>query len=134
MIADVVEDHTGRRPEYSTAGGTSDARFIKDVCPVAEFGLVGQTMHKVDERVDIADLDALAAIYASLLQRVLRRITRAQEIQAAGGGLGAADLAVFGLQHLFHPKTLVYALPRPRPACQPCCAPDCAGKTARRSR
>ena len=69
MIADVVEEHTGRRPEYSTAGGTSDARFIKDLCPVAEFGLVGQTMHKVDERVNTADLDTLAAIYASLLQR-----------------------------------------------------------------
>ena len=69
LIADVVEEHTGRRPEYSTAGGTSDARFIKDICPVAEFGLVGQTMHKVDERVDVADLEALSAIYASLLQR-----------------------------------------------------------------
>jgi succinyl-diaminopimelate desuccinylase len=69
MIADVVEEHTGRRPEYSTAGGTSDARFIKDICPVAEFGLVGQTMHKVDERVDVADLEALTTIYASLLQR-----------------------------------------------------------------
>ena len=69
MIADVVEEQTGRRPEYSTAGGTSDARFIKDVCPVAEFGLVGQTMHKVDERVKVADLEALTAIYVSLLQR-----------------------------------------------------------------
>ncbi|MGB1146288.1 MAG: succinyl-diaminopimelate desuccinylase [Alphaproteobacteria bacterium] len=69
LIADVVEDATGRRPEYSTAGGTSDARFIKDICPVAEFGLVGQTMHKVDERVDVADLTALTQIYASLLQR-----------------------------------------------------------------
>jgi succinyl-diaminopimelate desuccinylase len=65
----VVEEHTGRRPEYSTAGGTSDARFIKDICPVAEFGLVGQTMHKVDERVEVADLEALTAIYVSLLQR-----------------------------------------------------------------
>lgn len=69
LIADVVEDHTGRRPEYSTAGGTSDARFIKDICPVAEFGLVGQTMHKVDERVAVKDIDDLTAIYASLLQR-----------------------------------------------------------------
>ena len=47
---------TGRKPELSTTGGTSDARFIKNYCPVVEFGLVGQTMHQVDERVPIADL------------------------------------------------------------------------------
>ncbi len=58
-----VEVVTGRAPELSTGGGTSDARFIKDVCPVVEFGLVGQTMHQVDERVDLADLDQLTAIY-----------------------------------------------------------------------
>ena len=69
MVAGSIEEVTGRRPEYSTGGGTSDARFIKDVCPVAEFGLVGQTMHKVDERVAIADLTALTEIY----QRVLAR-------------------------------------------------------------
>ena len=54
---------TRRKPELSTAGGTSDARFIKNYCPVVEFGLVGQTMHQVDERVPIADLVALTAIY-----------------------------------------------------------------------
>ena len=54
---------TGRKPELSTTGGTSDARFIKDYCPVVEFGLVGQTMHAVDERVPVADLRALTAIY-----------------------------------------------------------------------
>lgn len=69
LIADVVEAHTGRRPTLSTAGGTSDARFIKDICPVAEFGLVGQTMHKIDERVALKDIDDLTAIYASLVQR-----------------------------------------------------------------
>ena len=60
---------TGRTPKLSTTGGTSDARFIKDYCPVVEFGLVGQTMHKVDEHVAIADLVALTAIYRHILER-----------------------------------------------------------------
>ena len=58
---------TGRTPELSTTGGTSDARFIHAFCPVAEFGLVGLTMHKADERVDIADIAALTEIYRSVL-------------------------------------------------------------------
>ncbi|MCO5063646.1 MAG: succinyl-diaminopimelate desuccinylase [Rhizobiaceae bacterium] len=58
---------TGRKPELSTSGGTSDARFIKDYCPVVEFGLVGQTMHMVDERVDLADLETLTRIYQRFL-------------------------------------------------------------------
>ncbi|MCG8356595.1 MAG: succinyl-diaminopimelate desuccinylase, partial [Kiloniellales bacterium] len=69
LIAGAVESVTGRRPELSTTGGTSDARFIKDVCPVAEFGLVGQTMHKTDERVAVADIHQLAAIYRVILER-----------------------------------------------------------------
>lgn len=60
---------TGRTPELSTTGGTSDARFIHAHCPVAEFGLVGLTMHKVDERVDIADITRLTAIYEAFLER-----------------------------------------------------------------
>ena len=63
----VVKDVTGVEPELSTSGGTSDARFIKDYCPVAEFGLVGQTMHKVDERIAVSDIRALADIYAAIL-------------------------------------------------------------------
>ena len=66
-LADAVEAETGRRPELSTGGGTSDARFIKNYCPVVEFGLVGQTMHQVDERVPLAELDGLAAIYRRFL-------------------------------------------------------------------
>jgi succinyl-diaminopimelate desuccinylase len=62
-----IEAVTGRRPALSTSGGTSDARFIKDFCPVVEFGLVGQTMHMVDERVALADLETLTAIYARFL-------------------------------------------------------------------
>jgi len=68
LIAGAVERVTGRRPELSTTGGTSDARFIKDHCPVAEFGLVGQTMHKVDERASVADIERLAEIYEAVLE------------------------------------------------------------------
>ncbi|MDQ0392554.1 succinyl-diaminopimelate desuccinylase [Labrys monachus] len=64
-----IEAETGRRPALSTSGGTSDARFIKDVCPVVEFGLVGKTMHQVDERVAIIELESLARIYQRLLEQ-----------------------------------------------------------------
>ena len=56
MAVAAIAEVTGRTPKLSTSGGTSDARFIKDYCPVLEFGLVGQTMHAVDERVPVADL------------------------------------------------------------------------------
>ncbi|WP_442580381.1 succinyl-diaminopimelate desuccinylase [Mesorhizobium sp. ASY16-5R] len=59
---------TGRTPALSTSGGTSDARFIKDFCPVVEFGLVGKTMHMVDERVALSDLETLTQIYERFLQ------------------------------------------------------------------
>ena len=67
MVADAVEAETGKRPALSTTGGTSDARFIKNYCPVVEYGVVGQTMHQVDERVALADLTALEAITYRLL-------------------------------------------------------------------
>ncbi|MGY6569132.1 MAG: M20/M25/M40 family metallo-hydrolase, partial [Salinarimonas sp.] len=67
-----IEAQTGIRPQLSTTGGTSDARFIKSYCPVVEFGLVGQTMHKVDEHVAIADLEGLAAIYHGILMRYFK--------------------------------------------------------------
>jgi succinyl-diaminopimelate desuccinylase len=66
-LSDAVEAVVGRRPRLSTSGGTSDARFIKDFCPVVEFGLVGRTMHMVDERVALADLETLTAIYERFL-------------------------------------------------------------------
>ena len=69
LVAEAVNEVTGRTPEFSTGGGTSDARFIKDVCPVAEFGLVGQTMHQVDERVPLSDLENLRRIYLGVLAR-----------------------------------------------------------------
>ena len=69
LVAAAVEAATGRRPAFSTAGGTSDARFIKDVCPVVELGLPGPTMHKIDERADTADLRRLTDIYGAVLAR-----------------------------------------------------------------
>ena len=64
-----IEDVTGRKPELSTAGGTSDARFIAGYCPVIEFGLVGQTMHQIDERAAVADIEKLTRIYRGILER-----------------------------------------------------------------
>ena len=66
-LAEAVRRVTGRTPELSTTGGTSDARFIRTCCPVAEFGLVGQRAHQVDERVALADLAALTEIYQTFL-------------------------------------------------------------------
>ncbi len=67
IVAGAVEAVTGRRPQASTSGGTSDARFIKNLCPVVEFGLVGQTMHKVDEATPVSDVTDLAAIYSQII-------------------------------------------------------------------
>jgi succinyl-diaminopimelate desuccinylase len=66
-LAEAIRHVTGRTPEFSTTGGTSDARFIQAHCPVVEFGLVGLTMHKVDERVELADLADLTQIYRTFL-------------------------------------------------------------------
>lgn len=68
-LSSAIEAAIGRVPKLSTTGGTSDARFIKDYCPVVEFGLVGQTMHMVDERVAVADLETLTRIYETFLAR-----------------------------------------------------------------
>src|ERR1700722_18320634 len=64
-----IEQVPGRQPELSTSGGTSDARFISSYCPVIEFGLVGQTMHQIDERTPVADLEKLTKIYRGILDR-----------------------------------------------------------------
>jgi len=69
MVTAAIEEVTARKPHLSTSGGTSDARFIAAHCPVVEFGLVGQTMHAVDERVPIADLRALTTIYRKIIDR-----------------------------------------------------------------
>jgi succinyl-diaminopimelate desuccinylase len=64
-----IEEVAGRKPELSTSGGTSDARFISSYCPVIEFGLVGQTMHQIDERAAVSDLEKLTRIYRGVLDR-----------------------------------------------------------------
>ncbi|WP_445218557.1 succinyl-diaminopimelate desuccinylase [Bradyrhizobium sp. Pa8] len=69
LAVSAIEEVTGRKPELSTSGGTSDARFISSYCPVIEFGLVGQTMHQVDERVPVADLERLTKVYRGILTR-----------------------------------------------------------------
>lgn len=68
-VADAIAAATNRRPQLETGGGTSDARFIKDLCPVMEFGLVGDTMHQVDERVPVEAIRALSRIYLDVLRR-----------------------------------------------------------------
>jgi len=69
LAAAAIAEVTGRTPKLSTSGGTSDARFIKDYCPVLEFGLVGQTMHQVDECAPVRDLVTLTAIYRRIIER-----------------------------------------------------------------
>jgi succinyl-diaminopimelate desuccinylase len=69
LVSNAVFEATGRKPELSTTGGTSDARFITHYCPVVEFGLVGQTMHAIDERVPVADLVRLTAIYRKIIDK-----------------------------------------------------------------
>lgn len=68
LVADAVQAETGVTPRMSTTGGTSDARFVKDHCPVVEFGLVGKTMHAVDERVEVVQIHQLKAVYSRILR------------------------------------------------------------------
>ncbi len=67
LVAKSVQAETGVKPKLSTSGGTSDARFVKDHCPVVEFGLVGKTMHQVDERVEVDQIRQLKAVYSRIL-------------------------------------------------------------------
>ncbi len=70
--SDAIRDVTGRTPELSCTGGTSDGRFISDVCDeLVELGPVNATIHKLDERVKVADLEPLSAIYRGILERLL---------------------------------------------------------------
>jgi succinyl-diaminopimelate desuccinylase len=69
LVSAAIKEVTAKEPKLSTTGGTSDARFIKNYCPVLEFGLVGQTMHQVDERTAVADLTTLTAVYRKVLDR-----------------------------------------------------------------
>jgi succinyl-diaminopimelate desuccinylase len=73
VVAGAVADALRRKPELSTSGGTSDARFIRALCPVVEFGLVGTTMHAVDERTPVAEVVALAGAYQRIIERYFER-------------------------------------------------------------
>ena len=79
-MAGAVQAATGEAPDLSTSGGTSDARFIRALCPVVEFGLVGTTMHMVDERAPVAEIERLSAAYGEIIRRYF----------AAFGGPGQA--------------------------------------------
>ena len=69
LVQSVVTQETNRQPVLSTSGGTSDARFVKNHCPVVEFGLVGAYMHQVDERVPVAQVQQLKTIYQRILEK-----------------------------------------------------------------
>ena len=69
LVAGAIQAETGLSPDLSTTGGSSDARFMKRHCPVVEFGLVGKTMHEVNERVEVAQIARLAAVYRRILER-----------------------------------------------------------------
>jgi succinyl-diaminopimelate desuccinylase len=84
IVVGAVESVTGRRPALSTTGGTSDARFLTRVAPVIEFGLVGRTMHKVDERAPVDDIERLARIYEAMLDRFFAA-AEAPRGRASGG-------------------------------------------------
>lgn len=75
LVAEAVSDVTGRKPSLSTGGGTSDARFIKNACPVVELGLVNATIHAVDERVKLDDLEALSRIYERVMELYFPRFS-----------------------------------------------------------
>ena len=72
MIQDIIKKITKIKPKLSTTGGTSDLRFIKTMCPGLEFGLVGKTMHKIDEAVSLKDLKNLTKIYYKILQNYFK--------------------------------------------------------------
>jgi succinyl-diaminopimelate desuccinylase len=69
VVTEAIRATTGVTPVINTGGGTSDARFIKDYCPVLEFGLRNRTIHQIDERVPVAELEALSACYRGILER-----------------------------------------------------------------
>ena len=71
IMTGAVKAELGQTPELSTGGGTSDARFVKDYCPVIEFGLVNTTVHQVDERIEVGDLETLTRVYRAFLERYL---------------------------------------------------------------
>ena len=98
LAVSAIEEVTGRKPELSTSGGTSDARFISSYCPVIEFGLVGQTMHQIDERTPVSDLEKLTKIYRGRAGPVFC-------VAAPPRRSSAADSSGPGLDRSLHPPT-----------------------------
>ena len=90
-IAEAIEAETGLTPSLSTTGGTSDARFLSKLCPVAEFGLVNATMHKTNEAVAVADLYALTRVYAAVIARMLPARSDIRRSNA-DSGIGSAGV------------------------------------------
>jgi succinyl-diaminopimelate desuccinylase len=86
LIADAVTEITGLTPELSTTGGTSDARYLVNLCPVAEFGLCNATMHKLDEAVAVTDIEALTDIYAVVFARFFEGERHAANASSDIGG------------------------------------------------
>ena len=74
IICNSIQQELGVKPSLSTTGGTSDARFIKNICPVVEFGLVGKTMHAIDERVEISQIRNLKKVYTRILENYFAEI------------------------------------------------------------
>ncbi len=98
-----VEAETGLPPVLSTTGGTSDARFVKDHCPVVEFGLVGKTMHQVDERVPVAEIRQLKAIYRRILRGLLRLTASLPQIPGSAPLTAASRLRATSRGMSTHP-------------------------------
>jgi succinyl-diaminopimelate desuccinylase len=95
LVASAVQEQTGKRPVLSTGGGTSDARFIKEFCPVVELGLVNATMHQIDEHVPTADLDALTSIYERVISNYFADAQRRADEEAAKAPLFGAPKPVY---------------------------------------
>ncbi len=83
LISDAVEEVTGIKPALTTTGGTSDARFIHHHCPVAEFGLISETMHKVDEQASVSDIEQLTRIYTRILESYFEKSEAHSSIHAS---------------------------------------------------
>jgi succinyl-diaminopimelate desuccinylase len=90
LVVDAITRVTGQTPTLSTAGGTSDARFIQAYCPVMEFGLVGQTMHAVDERAALADIEQLSAVYERILASYFEVSSDSRSVLQRSGRQGKA--------------------------------------------
>ena len=75
LVRGAVQDITGRLADYTTNGGTSDARFIKEYCPVVEFGLINRTVHQVNENTKVSDIVTLTKIYERILERYFAKVS-----------------------------------------------------------